>query len=124
MNPMLAEISDKMLTAGALWWWMLILSIPTLLGVIHRRLSWIILFVALSFSGCLGYAALHQAFLESEFTGAVQKEMGPIWIAQSIASAFLPTTVAFCVLCWHMRNKPQLRLAPSADAGLGHRIRL
>ncbi len=116
---MLAEISGKMPTALELWVWMLFLSIPTLVGLLHRRFSWIILVVALPFSAWLVYGAYRQAFLEPGFSECVQGEMGEVWIAHSITSACLPAAMALSVLCWQMKNRaamPQPCTPPNGRA--------
>jgi hypothetical protein len=117
MTPLLAEISDKMPTVIELWVWMLVLSIPALVGVVHKRVSWIVLVVALPFSAWLGYWAYHEAFLELGFSQAVQGEMGRVWIAHSLASACLPAAVAFVVLCWHMKRRKAMPQPGGASNG-------
>lgn len=109
MNLILAEISDKMPTIVELWLFSAVLSIPVLLGIVHKWISWVLLAAASIFSACLAYGAYYTAFLEPGFADAVQSEMGRWWITNWVASAFLPAAVAVTILYWHITKKRSLR---------------
>ncbi len=104
MTLMLAEISDKMPTIGEHWAWMFFFSLPVLIGIVDRRVALVLLVVAWSFSILVSWSACYDAFFEPVFSDAVQNEMGREWITNSIASAWLPGTVALAVYCWHLKS--------------------
>jgi hypothetical protein len=114
---MLAEISDKMPSGGEIWMWKLFLSAPALIGLIWRKLAGIVLVVCVAVSALICYFSYHEAFLEAGFSDAVQSEMGEVWIANSIASSFLPAAVGLVVFCWvKLTSKKKVLTGESTDS--------
>ena len=105
MPIVLAEISDKMPTIGQLWATEVLFSVPTLIGVVDRRVALFVLVVAGLFSALVSWSTWYDAFFDPIFSQAVQNEMGREWILNSIISAWLPSTAALGIFCWHLATK-------------------
>ena len=104
MTLIFVEISDKMPSISELWAWMLVFSLPVLIGIVERRVALFILIVAWFFSMLVSWSAWYDAVVEPEFSDVMQKEMGRVWITNSIASAWLPGTLASAVYRWHVTS--------------------
>lgn len=63
---LLAEVSDKMPPITTLWLRSLVLSVPGLVGIVEKRVSWIAFLAASLFSAWWAYSAYHEAFLEGD----------------------------------------------------------
>lgn len=90
---MIAEIGDKMLTVPQLWMWVAALSFPlvwTAVRVQGKIGSLVTVCLGGFLTVILAFASIHEAFLDEEFSPAVQKEMGSNWVAHSVTAAFLP----------------------------------
>ncbi|MFA5424491.1 MAG: hypothetical protein WC374_11615 [Phycisphaerae bacterium] len=94
-----------MATIWQIWLGSMVLSIPVLLGIFHKWISWLLVLLASIFSILLAYDAYCVAFTEPLFSEAVQNEMGGWWIANSIFSSFLPAVFALTILFWHLKIK-------------------
>ena len=105
MMIVIAEISDKMITIPWQWGSMAILSLPFFIGLSHRWVAWLLMFVALVFSLPLAYSFYHEAYIEAGMKEAIWNEMGTLWVVSSISSAFLPLIVATAVLIWMIKKK-------------------
>ncbi len=106
---MLAEISDKMLTVPQLWLCACLLSIPVFVGLVRKWLAILTFAAASALSIYLFHGAYHGVFMEGDFSRAVQAEMGPSWIAHSLASTLLPALLALMVLAWRMKRQGKVR---------------
>lgn len=97
----LAELSDKM--GSALHWWFgaAILSLPLVWAAIRvggqagRRLT---VCLAGGLTILLLFAAVREAFLDGDFSVAIQQEMRNRWIAHRITSACLPLVLVGMIL--------------------------
>ena len=97
---MLAEISDKMPGIAGLWHDMAVIAVPFALGLIHRRLAWALLPFGMGLSALSAFMAYHEAFLEGAFSDAVWRELGAVWVINSIASTVLPAATALIAVGW------------------------
>ena len=94
---MLAEIFDKMGTAGSWWFLAGIFSAPlvyTAFRVTGKLGIAVVLVLAGGCSFLMTLAAAQEAFFEGEFSLRVQGEVGRRWIAHRIASGCLPIVLA------------------------------
>ena len=98
---MLAEIADKMGTAGTWWFLAGILSAP-LSYAAFRVTGKLGMVVVVVFAGGLSFlmtlAAVQEAFFEGEFSLRVRDEVGRRSIAHRIASGCLPIVLASITL--------------------------
>lgn len=101
MNPILAEIADKLGTVSQLWLFQGLLSVPFLVGaflVRGKAGSLIAVCLAGGFSAIIAYGAAADAFEQSSFSEAIRRELGGDWITHSITSAFLPLVLTAVVV--------------------------
>ena len=98
---MLAEIADKMGTAGS-WWILASILAGPFVYVAFRVTGHLGKIVLLVLAGGLSFlmtlAAVQEAFFEGEFSLMVRDEMGKRWIAHRIASGCLPVVLVSILL--------------------------
>lgn len=104
---LLAEISDKMPTIDSMWFRTSILAfiavgLGVLAGAWRAWLGWLL---ALALTGFIAYSAYNEAYLVGDFSSAVWEEMGPTWVAHSLASGFMPFLLLSMVLVLRWRER-------------------
>ncbi|MFT6498659.1 MAG: hypothetical protein ACJAT6_000790 [Akkermansiaceae bacterium] len=99
--PVIAEVGDKMMTIPEIWLWAAGLSVPLVWAAarVGGRTGSLVTFCLAGFlTAILAYAAIHESFLDGDFSPAVQQEMGSRWIAHSVTAGFLPLVLVALIL--------------------------
>jgi len=93
---LLAEISDKMPTIFELWFLPCALTLPFAIAVaMNCRLSLAVAPMAIVFTIFLFWLNFGQSFLEGDDSVAIWKELGPVWVVNSILSCIFPILLVF-----------------------------
>ncbi|HAL45408.1 MAG: hypothetical protein A2Y12_14255 [Planctomycetes bacterium GWF2_42_9] len=111
MIIVLAEIADKMSSIPRMWVCDGVVGVVLFcIGLIHRFASFAVFFIGLLISILFVYYAYYDAFADPTFSPDVQREMGYIWIVNSIISPFCLALFPMMAVLFHIfRNKKQLR---------------
>jgi hypothetical protein len=92
---LIAEISDKMFSAGELAT-MAIVGTVFCVAVVRDRMIAPFIFCFALLIGCFfTYIAFHAAFLEGAFSDSVWKELGLSWVMVAVAMPMLPAIAVF-----------------------------
>jgi len=122
MEPLFAEIADKMSTVGEMWLWMVPITgalVP--FALIHRRAAVVVAIVGCLLSAFFVYGNYHQAHLEGDFSAAVWDEMGAAWVAHSILASLLPAVATVAIaIGWALRHEPREPGTTRPDAGFAN----
>ncbi|HEY1341316.1 MAG TPA: hypothetical protein VGF59_27590 [Bryobacteraceae bacterium] len=106
MNP-LAEVSDKIVSAGQMWAVMGVVSVLVgALALASRSWGLLLLAVPISTLGCM----FTLSFLDDPLFGdAVLQENGWSWFASNVTASLLPIAAVVVTVVWSRRSRREFQ---------------
>jgi hypothetical protein len=106
----LAEIADKMLTVPQIWIKEVLISVILATpALFYRRIAIYTFAVGVVLMGVFACFRYYEAYLEPVFSVDVQREMGTVWIANSIISSICPALFTGVILLRQIKENKTRR---------------